>query len=391
MAGHDGSGPPRRCPPGFPKVWASFVEAVVDTAHANGPAAPRRDPEEAPSLATVLPGVERLLAIGDLHGDLDKARRAFRLAGLVDDRDRWAGGAATAVQVGDILDRGDAEIQLFFWLERLQRQAAAAGGALHVLNGNHETMSAARDFRFATAGGLDEFSRFARAHALELALKARCGCFGADGNTAAAAAAWRGEMREFRRAEGADARYAALRPGTGPLARRFLAPHPLVLQVGATVFAHGGVLPVHAAQGLPALNAAARAWLQGAAGERPPRILTGRSAVVWARDYSAEDAEACDCAGLAESLARIPGAARMVVGHTIQQEGINSACGGRVFRVDVGLSRGCGDGLPAVLEIRNDSVMQRLMEAPAPSPLPQGLGAQEAAEQLGRQPVPVPA
>jgi hypothetical protein len=32
------------------------------------------------------------------------------------------------------------------------------------------------------------------------------------------------------------------------------------------------------------------------------------------------------------------------VGHTIQDKGINGACGGRVLRVDVGLSAGCGNG-----------------------------------------------
>jgi hypothetical protein len=39
-------------------------------------------------------------------------------------------------------------------LERLQRQAAAAGGALWVLNGNHETMNVGGNFRYATQGGL---------------------------------------------------------------------------------------------------------------------------------------------------------------------------------------------------------------------------------------------
>jgi hypothetical protein len=54
--------------------------------------------------------------------------------------------------VGDILDRGDEELQLLFMLERLQLQAAAAGGALWVLNGNHEMMNAAGNFRYATPG-----------------------------------------------------------------------------------------------------------------------------------------------------------------------------------------------------------------------------------------------
>lgn len=46
-----------------------------------------------------LPAVERLVAIGDLHGDFDKTRRAFRTGGLIDDRDCWTGGTTTAVQV----------------------------------------------------------------------------------------------------------------------------------------------------------------------------------------------------------------------------------------------------------------------------------------------------
>jgi hypothetical protein len=39
---------------------------------------------------------------------------------------------------------------------------------------------------------------------------------------------------------------------------------------------------------------------------------------------------------------------RMVVGHTIQEAGINSACNDQVFRIDVGLSAGCGNGEPEV-------------------------------------------
>jgi hypothetical protein len=60
-------------------------------------------------------------------------------------------------QVGDQLDRGDSELQILYWLERLQREAARAGGALHVLLGNHETMNAAGRFNYATLPGLVDF------------------------------------------------------------------------------------------------------------------------------------------------------------------------------------------------------------------------------------------
>lgn len=56
--------------------------------------------------------------------------------------------------MGDLLDRGDQELPLLFWMERLRRQAAAAGGALHVLNGNHESMNVAGQYRYVTRGAM---------------------------------------------------------------------------------------------------------------------------------------------------------------------------------------------------------------------------------------------
>jgi hypothetical protein len=87
--------------------------------------------------------------------------------------------------------------------------------------------------------------------------------------------------------------------------------------------------------------------LRGTAADKP-KFLSGRNALVWSRHYSAHDGGRCDCEQLGQVLGRIPGAARMVVGHTIQEGGITSACQGRVLRIDVGLSRGCGDGSPEV-------------------------------------------
>ena len=54
--------------------------------------------------------------------------------------------------------------------------------------------------------------------------------------------------------DGRAARKAALEPG-GPLTLRFLARQPVVLQVGGSVFVHGGLLPEHVDHGLDRLNA----------------------------------------------------------------------------------------------------------------------------------------
>ena len=58
------------------------------------------------------------------------------------------------------------------------------------------------------------------------------------------------------------ARSAALAPG-GPLAQRFFARHPTVLQIGSTVFVHAGVLPCHAEYGLERINKCGRLSMPG--------------------------------------------------------------------------------------------------------------------------------
>lgn len=384
------SGP--ACPPDFQQTWHSFVHTFVDVLHAGGPAAPRA-PQPAPAAALpplVLPAVPRLIAVGDLHGDLTKARRAFRLAGLINDKDGWTGGTTTVVQVGDLLDRGDAELALLFWMERLRRQAAAAGGALHVLNGNHETMNVAGQYRYVTRGAMHSFRDWLHRHTMETALKAHCGC-------TASAAGLHTLLREQREAEhgggqphtfppnaAAAARTAALRPG-GEVTKRFFAPNPVVLQVGSTLFAHGGVLTRHVDYGLERINKEAQEWMLTGQADSKPKFLSGRNAVVWSRHYSAHDGARCDCDQLKAVLARLPGAQRMVVGHTIQEGGITSACEGRVLRIDVGLSRGCGDGSPEVLEILDDTVVRRLSEAQQENVAPQQ--AQQAKQAAGEHAV----
>jgi hypothetical protein len=102
---------------------------------------------------SVLPQPERLIAIGDLHGDLDATRRVLRLAGVLhSEKDEWIGGKTVVVQIGDQLDRGDDEIDVLALLYKLRKQAQAAGGGVHVLLGNHETMTAEDQMVYGSRG-----------------------------------------------------------------------------------------------------------------------------------------------------------------------------------------------------------------------------------------------
>lgn len=72
-------------------------------------------------------------------------------------------------------------------------------------------------------------------------------------------------------------------------------------------------------------------WMVGDLGVRQPDFLKGRNAVVWSREYSTENEARCNCDMLLETLLQLDGK-RMIVGHTIQDSGINTACQEQVVR-----------------------------------------------------------
>ncbi|MBX3159836.1 MAG: metallophosphoesterase [Deltaproteobacteria bacterium] len=289
--------------------------------------APARAPAPAPAqpassckldpLPLRRPAPKRLVAIGDLHGDLAAARAALRTAGAIDASDRWIGGDLVVVQTGDVLDRGGDEQAIMDLLFRLEGEAAAAGGALIMLLGNHELMNGALDFRYVPPEG---FADFDDVPGLDLAR-------------------WKDVPAQAR------GRVAALAPG-GPYAKQ-LARHDVVAIVGDTVLSHAGPAGEWVDH-LDEANRSARCWLDGQAGDfqQRPAVLTSDDSPVWTRAYGMPEA---DCAAARAALAAL-GAKRLVVGHTVQPSGITSACDGTVWRIDVGLAKHYG-GPIQVLEI----------------------------------------
>ena len=266
----------------------------------------------------------RIVAIGDVHGDLMAAQAALRLAGATNGRNRWIGGDLVVVQTGDILDRGDGEREILDLFGRLQDEARRAGGAVHLLNGNHELMNSYLDFRYVTEGGLEEFGDMVRIDPADSLLAT---------------------LEPEERVRG-----AAFRPG-GPMAMK-LAGQPTALVIGPNVFVHGGVLPYHVEMGLDSMNrygselAPKRSAPTRVDPRRPqPRVdpplfrsaRRGRLRYAWPV--------------VLEGL----GVERMVVGHTVQRTGITAFCGGRVWCVDVGISAHY-EGRLEVLEIRGNVV-----------------------------------
>jgi hypothetical protein len=275
-------------------------------------------PDANPASDTAEPaGPVRVVTFGDVHGDAAAARSALRLAGVIDEDDAWIGGETRVVQVGDQLDRGDDEREILDLFEELRVQADEAGGALYPLLGNHEVMNVELDLRYVTDGGFADFADVPY-----------------DTDDA--------EIMSYP--EEQRGRVAAFRPG-GPYAVT-LSDHLVILQLEGTIFVHGGVLPEHVDFGIEAINAETGTWMRGEGPRSNPMVAS--ESPVWSRHYS-DEPDADDCALLDEVLT-MTGADRMVVAHTVQEDGINPACSEQVWRVDVGMSAYYG-GTPEVLEI----------------------------------------
>jgi hypothetical protein len=102
-------------------------------------------------------GVERVVAVGDVHGALEELVIVLRGTGLIDEELNWSGGRTHLVSIGDLLNRGDYGRQVMDLMMRIAPQAAAAGGAVHVVLGNHESMNLAGDLRYVSEGDYAQF------------------------------------------------------------------------------------------------------------------------------------------------------------------------------------------------------------------------------------------
>ena len=319
--------------------------AATPAAYAKAPPVPNRElktevpgqPEEKDKpkgeRSVRYPAAERIIAIGDVHGDYDALRGLLRRSGLIGPKGEWAGGKSVLVQVGDQLDRGDGERAIYDLLFKLQDTAPKSGGAVHILLGNHELMNFNLDFRYVTPGGFADF----------LHQRAPSPASPVPKQFRAYIKALPPPMR---------ARAAALAPG-GALARQLAARAQVAVIVGDSVFVHAGLSPTHlgndSTNALTKLNSETRAFLLGKRLQLP-KVLEGSNGPVWMRTYSRRGVRVGgpECQLLSETL-KLLGVKRMVVGHTVQPA-INAACGGRVWRVDTGISSAYG-GPAEALEI----------------------------------------
>ena len=328
------------------------------------------------------PAPQRVVAVGDLHGDYAAWIAIARAAGLVDARDRWAGGTTTLVQTGDITDRGPDSLRIIRHLQQLDGEAKAAGGRVIVLVGNHEAMNVTGDLRYVDPGEyvpfVDRQSERRRTAFFETnakAIEAKYRVLEPQLDAEAVRKAWMAAtplgMIEHQAAWGPK----------GELGR-WAASLPAVVKVGDSLFAHGGLsAPYTAMGGLDEINRRVRLALQ--AGDKAPgAIINDPLGPLWYRglitrgaSFEAEVAAAAAASGM-PAKARPPieqeldlvltafGARRIVVGHTPNLQGIAVTHGGKLARIDTGISRHY-NGQLSWLEIVGGQLVPKSVPRPA--------------------------
>jgi hypothetical protein len=195
------------------------------------------------SVAVVAAQPSRIVAIGDVHGAIDELRALLEAADLTDVNQHWTGGNDTLVQTGDLTDRGAGVRAVLDLMMRLETEAEEAGGQVLVVLGNHETMSLMANLRDTTPELLAAFadpeseSRREEGYADYLALvEARADALGPLAPELLSRAAWMDAhppgFLEYIDAFGPDGRYGD-----------WLRSKPVVVQVGDSIFLHGGLHP----------------------------------------------------------------------------------------------------------------------------------------------------
>lgn len=263
------------------------------------PLRPRVDGQAADVLP--LDPATRLMVLADTHGEYEIVVEFLRRQGVIDAQLNWAFGDGQMVVTGDIFDRGARQLEILWLFYKLEAEAKAAGGALHVLLGNHDAMNLRADLRYL-------HPRYVQTAQI----------LGADSYT------------DLFTAQS--------------LLGDWLRSRPAVLKLGDLLMLHGGVSPqtVDAGMTVADLNAAVRRSLDTPVARRDEldpqaALAAGNFGPLWFRGYFPDQARTdrpyTPRTEVERSL-EFHGVSRILVGHTVMPT-VTPLYGGRVIAVQV--------------------------------------------------------
>jgi len=276
------------------------------------------------SAQDVFTGVQRIVAVGDIHGGFTEFVTVLRQAELIDANNKWIGGATHLVQLGDVLDRGADSRKALDLLASLEGQAKKAKGRVHALLGNHEVMNMLGDLRYVAPG---EFAAFANSGSAELRNQAYDSL--ADPSRKSDAdyrKQWEKEHPlgwvEHRQAFAPDGRY-----GKTFLQRK------AIIKINDTLFVHAGISAKFAAMSVEEINQNTRKELKELTVNG---FVMDQEGPFWYRGMATGSEDTLT--PLVESVLKSLEVNRIVLGHTPTTGAIMPRFNGRVILADVGLA-----------------------------------------------------
>jgi hypothetical protein len=286
-------------------------------------------------------GVERIVAVGDVHGDYENFVQILKEVGLLDEQLRWTGGKTHLVQTGDIMDRYTDAKETLDLMKRLEVEAPKTGGMVHLLLGNHEELNiAGLSFDYSGYMTIKQFldflppaeSRRARDRQIRRANISK-EAFYRD--------VWRDQEWRTLYREGFNETYG-----------RWLAEHNVVIKINGIVFVHGGISQEDSRRPLQEINDGYRRELRKIArGEMdfvPRYVFAGAKAPLWNRELSGLGAESSEegagqelaSENLVDQILANLGASNIVIAHTprLVWDDMNRF-GGKIWIIDTGICR----------------------------------------------------
>ena len=300
-------------------------------------------------------GVDRIIAIGDLHGDYANYIAALRAAGLVDKKGKWSGGKTHLVQTGDIPDRGPDTLKIIDHISQLKKQAKRKGGRVHSLIGNHEAMNMYGDLRYTHPGEYEAFvdrgSKNLRNRYFEMTMQ----------NLAAQDPEGFAALPENYREEwnqkfplGWVEHRQAWDPAWNPEGKyaNWVLDQKVAIKINDTIFLHGGISGYYCQNSLESITKMARSTLSHF-DPRNPGIVDDENGPLWYRGLSGVEPQAPQ--ETVDAILQHHEARHIVVGHTPTSGVIWPRYDAGVVMIDSGIAAAYG-GHIAYLEITPDGL-----------------------------------
>lgn len=321
-----------------------------------------------PNLPTILPPANRIIAIGDVHGDLQLVIDSLIISKVIVPikskinsvpvkignktvNYEWIGGETIVVQIGDQNDscrphatgscdylKNDTadDIKIFKFYNDLNELASQKNGAVYSLLGNHEIMNVEGDFKYTSNANINMFKTY---HDPITKKKLT------------------GEAIENRTEAFYNGKeYANLLGCT----------RQSVLVIGEFLFVHAGITDYvlnkfPGREDLPKLNEMVKQWLLQQMSSLDDKTMndllnSSDNSLFWTRIFGQLPPKLSynneECKQYLHPVLEAYGIKGMIIGHTPQDVGINSTCGNRLFRIDIGASKAFDSKrAPQVLEI----------------------------------------